>query len=110
MVVFVLWDDHIYDAWVKKAQELKLTPYDPSDAPEVKTSKHDQEQSSKKFSPNVTDLSTSDQHKKTDDHPRRSIIRPASDPNDSPDTQDAESMELESESTKDKPPLSTGNT
>ncbi|CAF1017014.1 unnamed protein product [Adineta ricciae] len=29
LVVFVLWDDHIYDAWVKKAEELKFAPFDP---------------------------------------------------------------------------------
>ncbi len=29
VVVFVLWDDHIYDAWVKKAQELNFTVYNP---------------------------------------------------------------------------------
>ena len=24
VVVFVLWDNHIYDAWVKKAEELNF--------------------------------------------------------------------------------------
>lgn len=28
VVVFVLWDDHIYDAWIKQADRLKFTSFD----------------------------------------------------------------------------------
>ena len=100
---------------MKKAKELNLTPYDSNaetqvKTPEPSTVKTDQEQSPKKFNPSVTDLSTSVEREKPDDRIKRSIISLPSVPHDPPDTQDAEPMEHENESTNDKPPLSTGNT
>ena len=115
VVVFVLWDDHIYDAWERKAQELKLTPYDPNmeyqeKIMEPSSSKLDEKQSSKKFNPTVTDLSTPDDPiEKADENTKPAIIRLPSVPHGAPDTQDTEDMDHESAPVHDKPLLTTGN-
>lgn len=114
VVVFVLWDDDIYDAWARKAEELKLNSYDPDAKYPKKTvepsnSESDEEQPTKKFNPTVIDVSTPDEQiKKPDEDTDQLISRLPSVPHAAPDTQGTEEMEHENSSTPDKPSLTTG--
>jgi hypothetical protein len=130
VVVFVLWDDHIYDAWIKKAEELKLIPFDPAsptitaqtsksstdDNPkkivENPTVKKDEQESPTSFNPNVIDLSTQNEKDKErpEDDVDKSLLRLPSVPNTSSDTQEMESVEEDDKSTDKNPQLTTQKT
>ena len=46
--MFILWDDHIYDAWVKKAKELKLQPLTETKAAAASSTEKDKSQTKEK--------------------------------------------------------------
>jgi hypothetical protein len=71
VVVFVLWDDHIHDAWVNKAEELGFTSLDDDSAtatanPSKQLINDDKPKSTEKlleentYNPNVIDASSTD--------------------------------------------------
>ncbi|CAF2042509.1 unnamed protein product [Rotaria magnacalcarata] len=110
VIVFVLWDDHIYDAWVDKAEELKFPLFNIEKLmPESSLlSSNDQPKSPTTFNPKVIDASTENEVAiTTKDDIEAELKRLPSVPNDLPDTQPAESMELDDSLTKDNHSLHT---
>ncbi|CAF3363980.1 unnamed protein product [Rotaria socialis] len=110
VIVFVLWDDHIYDAWVDKAKELKFTLFDIINPMPESSSlpSNDQPKSPTTFNPKVIDASTEDEVAiASKDDIEADLKRLPSVPNDLPDTQPADSMELDDNGTKDNSLLHT---
>jgi hypothetical protein len=106
VVVFVLWDDHIYDAWVKKADELQFTQFDPESAkienPSEPSIDHDKKsnrnnnepKSSTTFDPHVRDHSTPNETEKTSEDTSQNLMEtPPPVPNELSDTQRTEYMD-----------------
>jgi len=94
VVVFVLWDDHIYDAWKKTAARLKFTPIDPKDLLAEE-------------SPSSTTATA------TTSTPDAELLnRLPSVPKDEPDTQNIDSQDVEENNGDDsaKPLLTTQHT
>jgi hypothetical protein len=128
VVVFVLWDNHIYDAWVQKAEELKFTVFDfesstpsnPStsltDDNQAKTIQSptvtdDQQEPSPKFTSLTSHLSTQSETEKTsEDNFGNLTDRLPSVPSDSFDTQNTENMEHKDTSIDSNQQLTTQNT
>lgn len=125
MVVFVLWDDHIYDAWVAKANELKFTQFDPEsttlenlfkpsiDNDEKQTTKNsnandNEQRSPTTFNPHVHDYSTSNKTETTsEDTPQHLLERLPSVPHEPYDTQRTEDMDQSDNLVDVKPHLHT---
>jgi hypothetical protein len=119
VVVFVLWDDHIYDAWVKKAEELKFILFnsEPSTTTNVSkpsidenqtetinspTTTNDEEQSQTTCNLAVRDFSTQNVTPKTPDEEIHRLLKTLpSVPDDSSDTQKTEYMDENDNSTTD---------
>jgi hypothetical protein len=103
VVVFVLWDDHIYDAWVKKADELKFTQFDPEsvkienpsiDHDEKSNRNNNEPKSPTTFNPPVRDHSTPNETEKTSEDTSQHLIATLpSVPNELSDTQQTENMD-----------------
>ncbi|CAF3514031.1 unnamed protein product [Rotaria sordida] len=120
VVVFVLWDDDIYDAWVRKAEELEFTSFDieniktknpltsSNDNDQIETKKNlnkndDQPRSPTTFNPPVRDFSTHD--KTPEDNTKSLLDRLPSVPSDTSDTQKTADMEEDDNSSNEKHPL-----
>jgi O-acetyl-ADP-ribose deacetylase (regulator of RNase III) len=127
VVVFVLWDDHIYDAWVKKVQELDFTLFDPETPiteKSVKSNDDDQKkitknptnkdihgQASAHFGPSVIDLSTPHgKEKKPKDETEDSLRRFPSVPTDTSDTQATDTMDQGNDSMENNSQLNSQRT
>ncbi|UJR26533.1 hypothetical protein I4U23_007856 [Adineta vaga] len=112
VVVFVLWDDHIYDAWVKKAEELELTPFDPESSVFTNPTKHvtddkdekdttdqsktsdDESKSTSTFNKNIIDLSTTDRtEEKTQDGKQDISDDPPTTPHELSDSQKTQNLD-----------------
>ncbi|CAF3547193.1 unnamed protein product [Rotaria sp. Silwood1] len=128
VIVFVLWDDDIYDAWVRKVEELQFTPFDiekietvnllksstANDETQTKTktsSNDDEPQSPTKFNPAVRDFSTQDTKEKTPEDDVTTLLnRLPSVPHDMSDTQQTDLMEQDDNATNEAHPLETQQT
>jgi hypothetical protein len=113
VVVFVLWDDHIYDAWVNKAEELGFTSLDDDSAtatanPSKQLINDDKPKSTEKlpeentYNPNVIDASsTVVTHKTLDPDDEDLLARLPSVPHDRSDTQQTVEMDEKNGTTVD---------
>jgi len=128
VVVFVLWDDHIYDAWVQKAEELKFTVFDPESTTTPNSSKssmndgqgesvpdptvnNDLQGSSTRLTPSTGDLSTKSETEKTPEVEIEKLIsRIPSVPHVLSDTQKTENMEQDDSLTDTNHQLTSQNT
>ncbi|CAF3920797.1 unnamed protein product [Rotaria sp. Silwood2] len=128
VVVFVLWDNDIYDTWVQKAQELKFAPFDIENIPiensltpsndndQTETKKNlsandNQPQTPTTFNPKVIDHSTKDETEKTSEKDIKSLLdKLPSVPTDMSDTQNTEDMEQDDNSINENRRLHTHQT
>ncbi|CAF1248664.1 unnamed protein product [Adineta steineri] len=112
VVVFVLWDDHIYDAWIKKAEELEFTPFDPESAAiknctepstnneeksqtsEQSNQENDKQESQTTFNPHLKDDSTSNETGNTPEESNQNLVTSVPSVSDEPsDSQRTEILE-----------------
>ncbi|CAF4352535.1 unnamed protein product, partial [Adineta steineri] len=112
VVVFVLWDDHIYDAWIRKAEELEFTPFDPESAAiknstepstnneeksqtgEQSNQENDKQESQTTVNPHLRDDSTSNETENTPEESNQNLVTSVPSVSDEPsDSQRTEILE-----------------
>lgn len=109
IVVFVLWDDDIYDTWVKIAEKFNFEEFDILNIPPPTASDNNDDQrdaledSNKKSNQPESPLATSSTTKPPSDEVKeKSIVRLPSAPDSSSDTQQTEDMGTDSQTDADQ--------